>query len=104
MGDRVKYGAPPRPKDAREALEQVGRVLFGDDWKRPLAHRLGVSGGYVSQLSSGLKPINADFIARVREFISEQAAEEEAAHICKMIILKRFEVSPPKPCPAIPKT
>jgi hypothetical protein len=103
MGDKVRYGAPPRPKDAREALEQVGRALFGDDWKRPLAHRLGVSGGYVSQLSSGLKPINEDFIARVRDFISVQSAEEEAAHVVKMLILKRFEVSPPKPCAAKPK-
>jgi ABC-type phosphate/phosphonate transport system substrate-binding protein len=100
MTERTRYGAPPRPKDAREAFAQVGEFLWGREWKAAMAHVLSVSRGYLSQVMLGNKPLNQDLIDGLRDFLAEQSQEEEARHIIKMIVLKRFETRPPKPAPS----
>jgi hypothetical protein len=103
MSDRPRYGAPARPADTRAVIDQVGKELFGERWKTPLAEALGVSHGYISQIMGGGKPVTQDFIDRLRTYVAEQAAEEEARHQIRMIVLRRFEVQPPKPAPAVEK-
>jgi hypothetical protein len=97
-----RYGAPPHPRDGREAMRQVGQALWGDDWKNRMAGALGLSRVYVSLMDAGKRPVTAATIDLLCGYVRQQIPEEIAAHGIKMVVLQRLvNRAPPKPAPKI---
>ena len=101
VSERKSRSGPPRPTGTRERIAQLGIEVFGASWKTPLAEALGVTHGYVSQLMSGKRPVTKDIIDRLVVFAAEAAEEEQARHLMRMIVIRKFQCNPPKPAPTL---
>ena len=58
-----------------DELAHIGRALFGDQWPTPLAAALDRSDGFVRQLATGERPIDAE-LARELARICEERHEK----------------------------
>lgn len=61
----------------KEELEKIGKIVFGRDWKSPMARALGISVRHMRRLARGDTVISEMKVARIRDVCLREAEKLE---------------------------
>jgi hypothetical protein len=69
------YTPPPERVLSPADLAKIGRTLYGEDWRKPLARALHVTNTRLDYLASGDRIIDPDLAAELIELVRARAVE-----------------------------